>query len=59
LERDCGGISERRNGMRVQYSVKQKVTEAVEARTGMIRVRGQLVDVDAIFGVLERGLSML
>jgi hypothetical protein len=24
-----------RNGMRVQYSVKQKVTEAVEERTGM------------------------
>jgi len=29
-----------RNGMSVQYSVKQKVTEAVEERTGSKRRRG-------------------
>jgi hypothetical protein len=40
--------------MRVQCSVKQNVTEAVDVRTGMRGVRGQLVDVDAIFGALER-----
>lgn len=34
-ERDFAGMEGWRNGRRVQYSVKQKVTEAVEERTGM------------------------
>jgi len=39
LERDWGGISGWRKGTKVQYSVKQKVTDAVEVRTGMSWVR--------------------